>query len=112
MRVSFQTGAPEDVDRVICCLLIDWVGEVDGVGVLHPPVSPNQHPAKRQQTHGNCETDRRFIHTADRSVSDVCFMTVDLLTYWKGDIQDRGMLGRAGNRLMFCINSCKEADRW
>lgn len=56
MRVPVQTGAPEDVDHVVGRLLIHGVGEVDGVGVPHPPVSPHQHTAERQQTHGNCDT--------------------------------------------------------
>lgn len=40
MSVAVQTWASEDVDGVVCCLLIHWVGEVNCVGVFHMPVSP------------------------------------------------------------------------
>ncbi len=69
MRVSVLTGAPEDVHGVICFLLVHWVGEVDGVGVLHPPVSPKQHAANHQQTHGDCVRERGHSPD-DRSVRD------------------------------------------
>lgn len=51
--VSVLTVAPADVHLVLCCLLIDGVFKVDGVGVLQSPVPPQQHGAKHSQTQRN-----------------------------------------------------------
>lgn len=50
---------PPDVHLIFSGLLVNWVVEVDRVGVLQPVVPPEQNAAGSHDTDDGCRTETR-----------------------------------------------------